>query len=288
MLRAIFLILLILNTSCASIFGRGKIIHGKYQEKKVVVVLGGGLSRAYSEIGVLRVLEREEIPIDYVIGTETGALIGVFYADQKSTFNLEWKLFQLKKSELFDEVVFGKQNSIMFGKGVYNFINEHLVSRDLSNLKPRVSVVTTDLRKGTTSVFESGPPATLITASMAIPGIYPPVEYKNRELVSGALSAGNLPLAEAEIKNVDLIIAVDPIGNYTFPSTNTFKDVLAQDYFRTGKALTPQTLDTPVVIITPNLHAISPFDTDRRKEAFVLGMRATEAKLPEIKKILEE
>lgn len=286
MVRIILSILLILNTGCASIFGRGGLRHKNAPTGKVAIVLGGGLSRSYSEIGVLRVLEREEIPIDYIIGTETGALIGAFYAAQKSSFDLEWKLFQLKGSEFFDEVIFGRNNAIMAGKGIQNFINEHLIVSDLENLTPRVSVVTADLRRGGTIVFESGPPATIISASMAIPGIYPPVEYSGRELVSGSLSAGNLPLAEADSKNVDLIIAVNPIGNYSFPSTSSLRDVIMQDYITKGRALTPNGIETPVIIITPNLYGISPFDANRRKEAFVAGMRATEQKIAEIRKLL--
>ncbi|OGQ33721.1 MAG: hypothetical protein A3F16_06595 [Deltaproteobacteria bacterium RIFCSPHIGHO2_12_FULL_43_9] len=286
MIRIILLISIVLNSGCASIFGRGDLGHRKTPTGKVAVVLSGGLSRAYSEIGVLRVLEREEIPIDYIIGTETGALVGAFYADQKSSFDLEWKLFQLKESDFFDEVVFGRGNAIMAGQGIKNFINEQLIANDLEDLRPSVSVVTTDLKRGETVVFERGSPSTIISASMVIPGIYPPVDIGGRAFVAGSLSAGNLPLAEAESKNVDLIIAVNSVGNYSFPSTSSLRDVITQDYLTKGRALTPKGIETPVIIITPNLHGISPYDADRRKEAFIAGMRATELKIAEIRKVL--
>src|SRR5512140_187136 len=71
-------------------------------EPKVALVLGGGAARGFAHVGVIRVLEQEKLPIDLVVGTSVGSLIGALYASERNGFELEWAAFQLTKDDLFD------------------------------------------------------------------------------------------------------------------------------------------------------------------------------------------
>src|SRR2546428_12283140 len=64
---------------------------------RIALVLGGGGARGFAHVGVLRVLEQEKIPIDLVVGTSVGSLIGALYASDPNTFELEWKAFKIEK-----------------------------------------------------------------------------------------------------------------------------------------------------------------------------------------------
>ena len=69
---------------------------------KVGLALGGGGARGFAEIGVIRVLEREKVPIDIVVGTSVGSLIGALYADTGKSLDLEFSALTVTNEDLFD------------------------------------------------------------------------------------------------------------------------------------------------------------------------------------------
>ena len=69
---------------------------------KVALVLGGGAARGFAHVGVIRALEQEKIPIDLIVGTSVGSLIGAIYASDLNSFDLEWTAFSLQKDDLLD------------------------------------------------------------------------------------------------------------------------------------------------------------------------------------------
>ena len=73
---------------------------------KIALVLGGGAARGFAHVGVIRALEQEKIPVDMIVGTSVGSLIGAIYADTHSSFDLEVIAFKLEKDDLFDFSIF--------------------------------------------------------------------------------------------------------------------------------------------------------------------------------------
>ena len=69
---------------------------------KVGLALGGGGARGFAEIGVIRALEREKVPIDIVVGTSVGSLIGALYADTGKSLDLEFSALTVTNEDLFD------------------------------------------------------------------------------------------------------------------------------------------------------------------------------------------
>src|SRR3989337_2422972 len=70
------------------------------KKPKVALVLGGGAARGLAHVGVIRVLEQEKIPIDIIVGTSVGSLIGSAYAHERNSFELEWTAFSLERDAL--------------------------------------------------------------------------------------------------------------------------------------------------------------------------------------------
>ena len=86
--------LAVLLASCASTQGPPMTESPK---PKIALVLGGGAARGFAHVGVIRALEQEKIPIDMIVGTSVGSLIGAIYASDANSFELEWTAFSLEK-----------------------------------------------------------------------------------------------------------------------------------------------------------------------------------------------
>ena len=91
--------------------------HGPPPKPKIALVLGGGAARGFAHVGVIRTLEQKKIPVDLIVGTSVGSLIGAIYASDGSSFDLEWTAFQLQKEDLFDFGVLNAVTGMGFAKG---------------------------------------------------------------------------------------------------------------------------------------------------------------------------
>lgn len=208
------------------------------ERPKVGLVLGGGGALGISHIGVLKVLEEERVPIDYIAGTSMGSIIGGLYAsglspDEIQAFlqGLDWnnvmsdatphrELFFRRKFEdqrYLLEVGLGRKG-IKMGTGMvagqkFNNLLQLQVQRsadtvDFDHLSVPFRAVATDLESGTPYVMGSGNLATAMRASMAVPGAFTAVEIDGHLLVDGGI-VNNLPVDVAKQMGADIIIAVD-------------------------------------------------------------------------------
>ena len=208
---------------------------------KVGLVLGGGGAKGAAAIGILKELEREKIPVDYIAGTSIGAIIGGLYAQGYRADDLE-KLFRSQNwlalltdrdttlvGKVYKEedgviYVFGfpvrrkadADNSTGFwmlhGDHVYNFLDS-LVSRSpvqRGTVKQAIpfSCVAFDIRRQQEIVLDTGSLARNMRASMAIPGAFKPVQIDTLMLVDGGMG-NNLPVDVVRKMGADIVIAVD-------------------------------------------------------------------------------
>lgn len=208
---------------------------------KVGLVLGGGGAKGAAAIGILKELEREKIPVDYIAGTSIGAIIGGLYAQGYRADDLE-KLFRSQnwlalladrdttlvgkvyKEEdgviyLFGFPVRKKANAdkntgfwMLHGDHVYNFLDS-LVSRSpvqRGTVKQAIpfSCVAFDIRRQQEIVLDTGSMARNMRASMAIPGAFKPVQIDTLMLVDGGMG-NNLPVDVVRKMGADIVIAVD-------------------------------------------------------------------------------
>ena len=121
---------------------------------EVGLALGGGGARGFAEIGVIRALEREKVPIDVVVGTSVGSLIGALYADTGKSLDLEFSALTVTNEDLFDYKALAiLTGGFVKGERLEEFLTQRLKNRDIEKMALPFAAVATDLRTGTTVVF---------------------------------------------------------------------------------------------------------------------------------------
>ena len=208
---------------------------------KVGLVLGGGGAKGAAAIGILKELEREKIPVDYIAGTSIGAIIGGLYAQGYRADDLEklfrsqnWLALLADRDTTLVGKVYKEEDGVIYlfgfpvrrkadadnntgfwmlhGDHVYNFLDS-LVSRSpvqRGTVKQAIpfSCVAFDIRRQQEIVLDTGSLARNMRASMAIPGAFKPVQIDTLMLVDGGMG-NNLPVDVVRKMGADIVIAID-------------------------------------------------------------------------------
>lgn len=211
--------------------------------KKVAVVLSGGGAKGMAHVGALRVIERAGIPVDYIVGTSMGAIVGGLYSIGYDAAMLDsliraqdWKHLLSDKADIHGRSLEArhKQNTYVFSKPLMFTLKDNIAAgglihgTNLANLFTRLTTgyhdsidfdrlpipfacVATNIVDNTEHDFRSGSLATAMRASMAIPGVFTPVRMDTLVLVDGGLR-NNYPADLARRMGADIIIGVSVQG----------------------------------------------------------------------------
>jgi NTE family protein len=206
---------------------------------RICLVLSGGGARGASHVGVLKILEQLRVPVDCVVGTSMGAIVGAAYASGATVPELEAVLAAMSTRMLFKELPPREEQSIhlklddatnlsrlelglgidglRLPKGLVSGVQLEGVLRALSkargfqrfdDLPIPFRAVATDLVTGKPVVLSQGELASAMRASMSVPGVIEPVRLEGRLLVDGGLT-NNLPVDVARAMGAEVVIAVN-------------------------------------------------------------------------------
>ena len=140
---------------------------------KVAVVLGAGASKGFAHVGVLKVLESQQIPIHLIVGTSAGSFVGSLYAYGIDTFQLQTMAMSLLKDDVVDWTI--PDNGFVRGEKLENYVNKTVRQTPLERLKIPFLAVATNLQTGEEIVFATGNTGRAVRASCSIPGVFQPV-----------------------------------------------------------------------------------------------------------------
>lgn len=174
----------------------------------VALSLGGGGARGYAHIGVIRQLEKQHYKITAIAGTSMGAVIGGLYAAGKLDEFEAWakKLTRLDVLALMDFSI-GKAGAIK-AERIFGVIEDLLGDTRIEDLPIPFTAVASDLLKNTEVLFQSGPLALALRASVAIPGVITPVMINGRLLADGGI-VNPVPVSPLRGAKARRVIAVD-------------------------------------------------------------------------------
>jgi predicted acylesterase/phospholipase RssA/CRP-like cAMP-binding protein len=180
----------------------------------VGLALGGGSAMGMAHIGVLKVLEKEEVPIDIVTGSSIGAFIGALWCSGYSALEMEQIILKNNnKKYLFglDDLVF-PLHGLIKGKHIYHFLSHYLGQRTFHDLQRPFKIVACDCLNMKQVVFDSGRLIDAVMASISIPGVFEPYPIAGRYYIDGGI-INPLPtdvLVESKVKK---IISVNVLPN---------------------------------------------------------------------------
>ncbi|MGV2432041.1 MAG UNVERIFIED_CONTAM: patatin-like phospholipase family protein [Rickettsiaceae bacterium] len=258
---------------------------------RVALVLSGGGARAIAHLGVLEVLEENKIPVDLIIATSGGSIVGALYADNPNAIALKSIVRKMDIKDFVDFSILSNANmhsltsSFADGSNGEKFLLKNMRAKDFKDLKMPFIAVATDIESGQTIGINNGPVAPAVRASYSIPGLFPPVQIFGMTLVDGGVTAP-LGVDIAKKSNAKMIIAVDvtlPVEEHL--PTNVVGLVLRSlslNYHVLNDLLGKQS----DILIKPQIRRIGMFDAHKKDELFELGRQAALKKLPEIKKHL--
>ena len=227
------------------------------QRKKVALVLSGGGAKGAAHIGAIKVIEEAGIPIDMVVGTSIGAIVGGMYAIGYTPHQLDslarkldWELLLSDRVKVMKRSMLEREHSeryllsvplhrsapkvggLIQGENLNSLFSELTVgyhgALDFDSLPRPFACVATEMQTGTEHVFRRGELATALRASMAFPGIFAPVRLDSLVLLDGGMS-NNYPADIARQMGADIIIGVSVQERMrTGDNLNQLPEVLTQ------------------------------------------------------------
>lgn len=181
---------------------------------KVGLALGGGSARGWSHIGVIRALADNGIEPDIVCGCSIGAIVGASYV-AGNLDRLEAWVRALTRIELvrYFEVNLSL-NGFVDRERLHDFFQEYVCDErtTFEGLGKGFATVSTELETGKEVWFQKGPVLDSVWASIALPGLFPPIQYKNKWLVDGGL-VNPVPVSVCRAMGADIVIAVNLNGS---------------------------------------------------------------------------
>jgi NTE family protein len=180
----------------------------------IALVLGGGGARGLAHLGVLEVLEREQIPVAALAGTSMGGLIGALWAAGVSLADVEDELRRLSEPlELLKlvDLVISRSGVSVRGARIYDLLTEMLGGElRFEDLQVPLALTAADLDSGRAVVLREGPLVDAVRATISFPGIFQPVAHAGLRLIDGGV-LDNLPVAAARALGPRPVVAVDVV-----------------------------------------------------------------------------
>jgi NTE family protein len=274
--RKLIPLFIIFNLFSTVLFSQTENKNQELKRPKVGLVLSGGGAKGFAYIGLLKVLEEVNMPIDYIGGSSMGAIIAALYSVGYSPETItelvgeqNWDSFisdvQERKYIAYEEKLFSdkyifsmplEKKLFALSKSVNSSFNIDLMlnkllapavyTQDFNELPIPFLCMATDLVTGEAVVLNSGNLSRAARASMAIPGYFPPTEYNGRFFVDGGV-VNNYPAEQVKAMGADIIIGGDTQSGLrkNIDELNSITDILDQvvsfsrvDANKKGKKLT--------------------------------------------------
>jgi NTE family protein len=185
---------------------------------RIGLVLGGGGARGLAHVGVVSVLQREGIPVDYLAGTSMGGLVGALYAANVPLDVVEGQLKRLsavtEQMRLVDVNISASGLSIR-GRRIYNLMADLLgEGLTFADLKIPLAMVAVDIYSGREVILQGGLVIDAVRATISVPGVFEPVDLGDYRLVDGGV-LNNVPVDVARTQGATRTIAVDVLPSFS-------------------------------------------------------------------------
>jgi NTE family protein len=251
---------------------------------RIGLALGGGFARGLAHIGVLKVFEEEQIPIDFIAGTSVGSVVAASYASGVSAKELSEiaSLVRFKDFSRWTISRFGLFNNDKMA----DFLHRVLRCKTFEELRIPLAVAATDIITGEPAVFTQGDLVAPVRASCAYPGMFLPVNINGRLLVDGLL-AHAVPAAPLREMGAERVISVYLSARWVKPhGPRHVFDIIGQCFSIAQDKMCSLWKSVSDVVVEPDIGDFGYDDFARAPELVQAGEIAARSVLPMIREWL--
>lgn len=166
------------------------------------------MARGIAHIGVLKVLQSYKVPIDFIVGTSAGSLVGAAVASGTDLSLIEEISLRVRWGDFFRLTLF--RPGFISSQAIEDFVIKYVGEKKFSDLKIPFAAVATDIRSGQRVVIDEGQVSKAVAASSSFPGVFAPEEIQGKFLIDGGIAA-NVPVDVARQMGAEYVIASDVI-----------------------------------------------------------------------------
>ena len=259
----------------------------KNERPKIGLALSAGGVRGFAHVGTLEVLDNAGLPIDALAGTSMGSVVGSLYAAGLPTEKL-WEISShITINNISPDFNLMGLFHFLFSKklpssaNLVNFFYEQLGDIQFEDMKIPFSCAAMDVKTGERVVFNSGPLAIAVRASMNLPGVFEPVQYRHRALVDGAV-VDYLPVESVRTMGADYIIASVTPPDFFSKTPQTVAAYLLRVGDVRGAAMIEEAAQKANFVLTNRVLDIGTLELDKLHKAGEVGVIEAHRHLEEL------
>ena len=286
------------------------------EDKRIGLVLSGGTARGLAHVGILKVLEEEKVPVEYVTGTSMGSIIGGLYSVGYTPDEIEKIASEMDWLALFNDSIERKGKGIsrnliedrntmvlpmenfvpkipsgaVGGKSASEKLNELFFGvaevNDFKKFPKKFALVATDLNTGEGVMIDKGSIATAIRSSLSLPSVFNPVQAGERLYVDGGV-VRNLPVQDVKVLGADYTIGVNVGEGFSKrdPEKINIVDVVSDSMTIAGRQEVERQIRMLDLYMAPNLEKIESYDFGKVKEIIDAGEKVARENIESIRKL---
>lgn len=272
-------------------------------DMRIGVALGGVAARGLSHIGVLKVLEENKIPIDMIAGSNTGAILGALYAFGMNVKDIEQMALDVKQHLPLVSFrdFYPLRGGLLGHRRIMKFLLKYIPQNlTFHNLKIPLRIITMALDVGKEVPLNTGSLLEGIEASIAMPGIFPPVKYGDKFLVDGS-TINPVPISDLLEMGADILVGVNSFApltpSYTPPPEDyenlvgyaenlKIIDIIIRSFQNLQYEISTAKGMIADVTIAPELIGYAWNDFEKAEGIIKAGEQATQNILPELEKVI--
>ena len=251
---------------------------------KLGIALGGGFARGLVHIGVLKILEEAQIPVDFVAGTSVGAIIGACYCSGLSAAEME-EIARAIRFKHFARWTLSRCG-LCSNDRIAQFCARVLRFSSFEELKIPLAVTATDFHSGEAVVFHQGPMVPAIRASCAYPGMFLPVEIDGRSYVDGMLAYA-VPTTPLRRMGADRVLGVHLSAHWTDCRTpRHLFEVIGQCFSIAQARMSDVWKKDADLVLEPDVRGFTYDCFDHAKELIAIGESSARLIVPRLRELL--
>ena len=286
------------------------------EDKRIGLVLSGGTARGLAHVGILKVLEEEKVPVEYVTGTSMGSIIGGLYSVGYTPDEIEKIASEMDWLALFNDSIERKGKGIsrnliedrntmvlpmenfvpkipsgaVGGKSASEKLNELFFGvaevNDFKKFPKKFALVATDLNTGEGVMIDKGSIATAIRSSLSLPSVFNPVQAGERLYVDGGV-VRNLPVQDVKVLGANYTIGVNVGEGFSKrdPEKLNIAGVISDSMTIAGRQEVERQIRMLDLYMAPNLEKIESYDFVKVKEIIDAGEKVARENIESIRKL---